>query len=155
MGPASSGKETLRQMFQEGVNVCRLNFSHGSHKDHAETIKTIRELNEETGLNVAILADLQGPKIRTGNMRDNAMELIPGETLTIVTEEVLGENNTFSINYTQLPQDVKVGERILLDDGKLALEIISTNGSSEIKAKVIYGGILSSHKGVNLPNTKI
>jgi len=155
MGPASSGKETLRQMFEEGVNVCRLNFSHGSHKDHAETIKTIRELNDETGLNVAILADLQGPKIRTGNMKDNAMELIPGETLTIVTKEVLGENNTFSINYTQLPQDVKVGERILLDDGKLSLEVISTNGSTEIKAKVIYGGILSSHKGVNLPNTKI
>lgn len=155
MGPASSPKETLRQMFQEGVNVCRLNFSHGSHEDHAETIKTIRELNDETGLNVAILADLQGPKIRTGNMKDNAMELIPGETLTIVTEEVLGENNMFSINYTQLPQDVKIGERILLDDGKLALDVISTNGSTEIKAKVIYGGILSSHKGVNLPNTKI
>lgn len=155
MGPASSGKETLRRMFQEGVNVCRLNFSHGSHEVHAETIKTIRELNEETGLNVAILADLQGPKIRTGNMKDNAMELVPGETLTIVTEEVLGENNTFSINYTQLPKDVKVGERILLDDGKLSLEVISTNGSTEIKAKVIYGGTLSSHKGVNLPNTKI
>lgn len=155
MGPASSGKETLRKMFQEGLNVCRLNFSHGSHEDHAETIKTIRELNDETGLNVAILADLQGPKIRTGNMKDNAMELIPGEIMTIVTEEILGENNTFSINYTQLPQDVKVGERILLDDGKLALDVISTNGSTEIKAKVVYGGILSSHKGVNLPNTKI
>src|SRR5690606_35293482 len=155
MGPASSGKETLKKMFEEGVNVCRLNFSHGSHQDHAETIQTIRELNDETGLNVAILADLQGPKIRTGNMKDNAMELVPGETLTIVTEEVLGENNIFSINYTQLPQDVKIGERILLDDGKLALDVISTNGSTEIKAKVIYGGILSSHKGVNLPNTKI
>lgn len=155
MGPASSGKETLRQMFQEGVNVCRLNFSHGSHEDHAATIKTIRELNEETGLNVAILADLQGPKIRTGNMKDNAMELIPGEIITIVTEEILGENNTFSINYTQLPRDVKVNERILLDDGKLALEVISTNETTEIMAKVIYGGTLSSHKGVNLPNTKI
>lgn len=155
MGPASSGKETLRKMFQEGVNVCRLNFSHGSHEVHAETIQTIRELNEETGLNVAILADLQGPKIRTGNMKDNAMELIPGETVTILTDEVLGENNTFSINYSQLPQDVRTGERILLDDGKLALEVISTNGSSEIKAKVVYGGTLSSHKGVNLPNTKI
>jgi pyruvate kinase len=155
MGPASSGKETLRQMFQEGVNVCRLNFSHGSHEVHAETIQTIRELNDETGLNVAILADLQGPKIRTGNMKDNAMELVPGETLTIVTDELLGENNTFSINYQQLPRDVKVGERILLDDGKLSLEVISTNGSTEIKAKVIYGGTLSSHKGVNLPNTKI
>ena len=94
MGPASSSKEVLKQMFHEGVNVCRLNFSHGSHEVHEETIKTIRELNDETGLNVAILADLQGPKIRTGNMKDNAMELVPGETLTIVTDEVLGEKST-------------------------------------------------------------
>ena len=155
MGPASSEKETLRKMFEAGLNVCRLNFSHGSHEDHAETIKTIRELNDETGLNVAILADLQGPKIRTGNMKDNAMELIPGASIKIITNEILGENNRFSINYKQLPEDVKVGERILLDDGKLALEVTSTNHKDEMVAKVIYGGTLSSHKGVNLPNTKI
>ena len=155
MGPASSDKEILRQMFFEGVNVCRLNFSHGSHDDHAKTIKTIRELNAETGLNVAILADLQGPKIRTGKIKDNSMELIEGSTVKICTTELLGEGDTFSINYSQLPQDVKEGERILLDDGKLSLEIIKTNGKDLITAKVIYGGLLSSHKGVNLPNTKI
>ncbi|MDG1147812.1 MAG: pyruvate kinase [Crocinitomicaceae bacterium] len=155
MGPASSDKEILRQLFFEGVNVCRLNFSHGSHEDHAKTIQTIRELNDETGLNVAILADLQGPKIRTGKIKDNSMELVEGSTVNISTTELLGSGDTFSINYSQLPQDVKEGERILLDDGKLSLEIKSTNGKDLITATVIYGGLLSSHKGVNLPNTKI
>lgn len=155
MGPASSDKEVLRQMFYEGVNVCRLNFSHGSHDDHAKTIEIIRELNDETGFNVAILADLQGPKIRTGKIKDNSMELVEGSTVKIYTKEQLGEGDSFSINYSQLPQDVKKGERILLDDGKLSLEILESNGTDLITAKVIYGGNLSSHKGVNLPNTKI
>lgn len=155
IGPACSDKEILRAMFLEGLNVCRLNFSHGSHDVHAKVIETIREINEETGLNVAILADLQGPKIRTGNMTDNGVELIPESELLIVTEDVLGTANKFSINYQLLPKDVYPGERILLDDGKLALEVISTNNEDEIKAKVIHGGILSSKKGVNLPNTAI
>jgi pyruvate kinase len=155
MGPVSKDKEILKQMFFEGVNVCRLNFSHGSHDDHAKIIKIIRELNDETGLNVAILADLQGPKIRTGEIKGNRMDLIEGSTVKINTKEHLGEDNTFSINYSQLPEDVTKGEIILLDDGKLSLEIIETNGKDLITAKVIYGGLLSSHKGVNLPNTKI
>ena len=155
MGPASSDKKVLKQLFHEGVNVCRLNFSHGSHEVHAETIKTIRELNEETGYNVAILADLQGPKIRTGSMEGEGVELVEGSEVTITTSDMLGTGNEFSINYQQLPADVKPGERILLDDGKLALQIVSTNGKNEIKTKVIYGGKLTSQKGVNLPNTKI
>ena len=155
MGPASIDKNILRQMFEEGVNVCRLNFSHGSHGVHAETIKLIRELNEETGYNVAILGDLQGPKIRTGIITDNGVELIEGSEIKIVTEDLLGTASKFSINYSQLPKDVKAGERILLDDGKLSLEIIESNGVDTITAKVIFGGKLSSHKGVNLPNTKI
>ena len=155
MGPASRDKEILKQMFFEGVNVCRLNFSHGNHDDHAKIIKTIRELNHETGLNVAILADLQGPKIRTGKIKDNRMDLIEGSTVKVYTKEQLGEGDAFSINYSQLPEDVTKGEIILLDDGKLSLEIIETNGKDLIIAKVIYGGLLSSNKGVNLPNTKI
>lgn len=155
MGPASINKEVLKQMFEEGVNVCRLNFSHGSHEVHEETIKIIRELNNETGLSIAILGDLQGPKIRTGKIKDNGVELIEGSTVSIVTDDLLGTASKFSINYSQLPRDVKEGERILLDDGKLSLEIIKSNGTDEITAKVIFGGILSSHKGVNLPNTKI
>jgi pyruvate kinase len=155
LGPASSDKEVLRQMFYAGLNVCRLNFSHGSHEDHAAVVKTIRELNEETGLNVAILADLQGPKIRTNEMENNGVELINGSIVTIGTEKVLGTADRFSINYAKLPQDVQAGERILLDDGKLALEVVSTDGKSEFTAKVIHGGILSSKKGVNFPKTRI
>lgn len=155
LGPASSDKEVLRQMFYAGLNVCRLNFSHGSHEDHAAVVKTIRELNEETGLNVAILADLQGPKIRTNEMENNGVELINGSIVTIGTENILGTADRFSINYAKLPQDVQAGERILLDDGKLALEVVSTDGKSEFKAKVVHGGILSSKKGVNFPNTRI
>lgn len=155
LGPASSDKEVLREMFYAGLNVCRLNFSHGSHEDHAAVVKTIRELNEETGLNVAILADLQGPKIRTNEMENNGVELINGSIVTIGTEKILGTAERFSINYAKLPQDVQAGERILLDDGKLALEVVSTDGKSEFKAKVIHGGILSSKKGVNFPNTRI
>ncbi|MEY4520965.1 MAG: pyruvate kinase [Bacteroidota bacterium] len=155
LGPASSDKDTLRQMFQAGLNVCRLNFSHGSHEDHAAVVKTIRELNEETGLNVAILADLQGPKIRTNEMENNGVELVNGSVVTIGIEKVLGTAQRFSINYEKLPQDVQAGERILLDDGKLALEVVATDGKKEFTAKVIHGGILSSKKGVNFPNTRI
>ena len=155
LGPSSSDKDTLRQMFLEGVNVCRLNFSHGSHEDHAKVIDIIRDLNQETGLNVAILGDLQGPKIRTNEMENNGVDLQTGGVVTVVTEKIIGTKERFSINYSGLPQDVKPGERILLDDGKIIIEVIDTDGSKEIKAKVVYGGILSSKKGVNFPNTNI
>ncbi len=155
LGPASSDKAVLKQMFLEGLNVCRLNFSHGSYEDHAEVIKTIRELNDETGLNVAILADLQGPKIRTNEMENNGVLLENGKEITIITEKIVGTAEKFSINYAKLPKDVNPGERILLDDGKIALEVVSTNKNDEIIAKIVHGGILSSKKGVNFPNTKI
>lgn len=155
MGPASCDKEILREMFLAGTNVCRLNLSHGNHDFHRQTINTIRELNEETGLNVAILADLQGPKIRIGAIKNGGMELIEKSVVTITTDDVDGEDDLFSINYKRLPKDIQPGEKILLDDGKLELEVIDANGKDTIKAKVVYGGLLSSHKGVNLPNTKI
>lgn len=156
MGPASTNdKAVLRQMMLEGVNVCRLNCSHGSHEDHRKTVTMIRELNAETGLNVAILADLQGPKIRTYEMENNGVMMESGSFVTIVTEKIVGTAEKFGISYKQMPRDVKPGERILLDDGKLMMEIVATDGGSEIKAKVIHGGILSSKKGVNLPNTVI
>ncbi|PHR48906.1 MAG: pyruvate kinase [Fluviicola sp.] len=156
LGPASSDKETLLAMMNEGMNVARLNFSHGSYEDHKKVIETIRKLNDETGLNVALLADLQGPKIRTRKMKDNGVDLISGEKVEIVTDEDLeGTSEKFAINYEQLPEDVKKGEKIRLDDGKLELEVLSTNGKDSIKAVVNHGGILSSNKGVNLPNTEI
>ena len=155
LGPASTNKDVLRRMIEEGLNVCRLNFSHGGHEGHLRAIEIIRELNDEMGLNVAILADLQGPKIRTHEMEDNGVELITGSTVTITTDKILGTAQKFSINYTQLPQDVNPGERILLDDGKLMLEVIETNKVDQFTAKVVFGGILSSKKGVNFPNTAI
>lgn len=154
LGPASADRDVLRQMMLEGVNVCRLNCSHGSHEQHKQTIELIRSLNQETGLNVAILADLQGPKIRTYTMEDGVF-LENGALVTIVTEKIIGTKDKFGISYKQMPADVQPGERILLDDGKLMMEIVETDGTAEIKAKVIHGGILSSNKGVNLPNTKI
>lgn len=155
LGPACADKEVLRRMIQEGVNVCRLNCSHGSHEDHLKSIQLIRELNNEMGLNVAILADLQGPKIRTYEMENNGVMMENGSLVTIVTEKIVGNAEKFGISYSQMPRDVQPGEIILLDDGKLQMEIVSTNGETEIKARVIHGGILSSKKGVNLPNTKI
>ncbi|TXH57484.1 MAG: pyruvate kinase [Bacteroidia bacterium] len=155
IGPASTSKEVLKEMMLAGMNVCRLNFSHGAYEVHEQVIKNIRELNDELGLNIAILADLQGPKIRTGEMENNGVELIVGKEITIVTEKVMGTAQKFSINYAKLPQDVHPGELILLDDGKLRLEVVKTDGAAEITTKVVQGGILSSKKGVNFPNTKI
>ncbi len=155
LGPACSNKSVLKDMIMEGLNVCRLNFSHGSYDDHANSIKMIREINEELGLNVAILADLQGPKIRTNEMENNGVLLEVGNEIKIITDKVLGNAVRFSINYQKLPQDVSPGEKILLDDGKIMLEVITTNGKTEITCKIVQGGILSSKKGVNFPNTKI
>ena len=155
LGPACSSKSVLKEMILEGLNVCRLNFSHGSYDDHANSIKMIREINEELGLNVAILADLQGPKIRTNEMENNGVLLEVGNEIKIITDKVVGNAVRFSINYQKLPQDVSPGEKILLDDGKIMLEVITTNGKTEITCKIVQGGILSSKKGVNFPNTKI
>jgi pyruvate kinase len=155
IGPACADKAVLKEMFLSGLNVARLNFSHGSHDVHLSTIKTIRELNEETGLNVAILADLQGPKIRVREVENNAIELINGAAIEICTDkDHLGTAKRIAINYEQLARDVKPGERILLDDGKLQIEVVASDGNI-INAKVVHGGILSSKKGVNLPQTKI
>ncbi len=154
LGPASNSPRVLKAMFKQGVNVCRLNFSHGTHEDHLKNIHLIRRLNEETGLNVAILGDLQGPKIRTHEIENNGVLLSKGDLVTIVTTKIIGTKEKFSINYERLPKDVKPTEKILLDDGKIILEVVSTS-AKEVIAKVINGGILSSKKGVNLPYTKI
>ena len=155
IGPVTSAKENLVKLIQSGVNVCRLNFSHSTHEEHIEVIKNIREADKELGTHTAILGDLQGPKIRIGEVKDNNIELVPGAEIIITTQSIMGTADKVSITYKGLPQDVKKGERILLDDGKLMFEVISTNLKDEVKLKVIHGGYLSSKKGVNLPNTKI
>ncbi|MCB0476586.1 MAG: pyruvate kinase [Crocinitomicaceae bacterium] len=155
LGPASSSKEVLKGMIQAGANIFRLNFSHGAHEEHEKVVQTIKELNEELNTHVGILADLQGPKIRIGEVENNGVELNPGDIITITTEQVIGTKEKLYLNYESFPEDVQVGETILLDDGKLTFEIIATDRKKEVKCKVLYGGILSSKKGVNLPNTKI
>lgn len=155
IGPSSSSKDVLNEMISSGMNVCRINFSHGSYSDHAKVIQSVRELNEELNTNVAILADLQGPKIRTGEMQEGGVELEVGASILIQTVDIVGSKDSFSINYAKLPEDVQQGESILLDDGKLMLQVESTDGKAQIICTVIQGGVLSSKKGVNFPNTKI
>jgi pyruvate kinase len=155
IGPSSSDKEVLRQMILEGLNVCRLNFSHGSYEQHLEVIQTIRALNQEMEMHTAILVDLQGPKIRIGEVENNEILLEKGAHISVITTKIVGTSSCISINYKDLPKDIQPGEKILLDDGKLCIEIVSTNGIDTMEGVVIYGGILSSKKGVNLPNTKI
>ena len=155
MGPATKSKKVLKNMILEGVNVFRINFSHADYNVVKENISLVRELSEELQTNIAILADLQGPKLRVGLMEDN-VKINPGDTISFFTgKEFTGNNSKVYMNYTDFPNDVKKGERILVDDGKLLFEILNTNGVDEVKAKVIQGGILSSKKGVNLPNTKL
>lgn len=155
LGPATSSKDVLKRMLQEGVNVFRINFSHANYDDVRERINMIRELNEEEGFTAAILADLQGPKLRVGVMKEEVV-VSEGDQIVFATgEEFKGTAKRVYMNYDSFPQDVKAGERILLDDGKLIFEVLSTNKKDEVKTKVIQGGPLKSKKGVNLPNTSI
>ena len=155
IGPSTKSKEVLKNMILEGVNVFRINFSHADYKVVKENVSLVRKLSEELETNIAVLADLQGPKLRIGLMEDNTI-INPGDTIRFCTgEEFVGNSDKVYMNYTDFPNDVKKGERILVDDGKLLFEILNTNGVDEVKAKVIQGGILSSKKGVNLPNTNL
>jgi pyruvate kinase len=154
VGPASNTKEMLRNLIAGGVDVFRLNFSHGTHDSHRPVIQAIKELREELGTYVSILQDLQGPKIRVEEVENNGVEIKEGEIITITTEKVLGTSKRVSTSYQALPNDVSVGDMILIDDGKLELKVTSTNGK-EVEAVVVYGGILKSRKGINLPNTNV
>ncbi len=155
IGPSTESKEMLKKIIQKGVNVCRINFSHGSHEDHEKVVKHIKEINKELGVFTAILGDLQGPKIRVGKIKDNEVELKYNQEITFTTKECLGNQKKVYISYQNFPKDVSAGENILLDDGKLHLEVKSTNNKDEVVAIVKHGGMLSSNKGVNLPSTKI
>lgn len=154
IGPASMELDTLRQMIKKGVNVARINFSHSSHQQAREIGKRVRQLNEELNTNVAILADLQGPKIRLGLMEEGTT-VKKGDQLIIQTEEITGNNERLFISYKDFAKDVKVGDRVLMDDGKIIMEAIATNNINEVTAEVIHGGPVKSKKGVNLPNTQL
>lgn len=155
VGPASSSPEVLEAMIKEGVDVFRVNFSHVDYDAVRKVINDIKDLNEKLGTHTAILADLQGPKLRIGEVENGQIDLIQGSEVIITTEKCIGTSHRLFITYPQFPKDVKVGEKILVEDGKFMLEVISTDKNTEVKAKVLHGGILASKKGVNLPNTKI
>lgn len=154
LGPAINSKEMMEEMMTLGVNVFRINFSHADYEDVAQKVKDIREINEKRNFNVAVLADLQGPKLRVGIMKDK-VKLKKGETFIFTTEECIGTKEKAYMTYQNFPMDVEVGEQILVDDGKLLFEVTSTDRKSEVKTKVLRDGKLKSKKGVNLPNTKI
>ncbi len=155
MGPATADIAVLEQMFLEGLDICRINFSHGDYSAVEATVKNIRTLNKKLSYHVGILADLQGPKLRIGMVKDNKVALVEGKEIVITTKECEGDENKIYITYPQFPRDVKAGETVLIDDGKLHLKVNSTNGVDEVKCTILVGGNLSSKKGVNLPNTKI
>jgi pyruvate kinase len=155
IGPASSSRKVLKDLILAGVDVCRLNLSHGDYEHHAEVFKSIREINDELNLHTAILVDLQGPKLRIGEVGGGQTKLEDGAEVILTTQECVGRHDRLYITYPEFPKDVKVGDRILIDDGKIQLTVTVSNATDEVKAKVIHGGVLASRKGVNLPNTKI
>jgi pyruvate kinase len=142
-------------MVEAGLDVCRINSSHGSYETHQKVIDTIREINKSSRSHIAILVDLQGPKLRIGVVKNNAVELINGEEIIITTKECEGTAQKVYITYPEFPKDVAIGDKVLIDDGKIELKVSETNREDVVKAIIINGGTLSSKKGVNLPNTKI
>ena len=153
MGPATSSVPMLKKIIKAGVDVCRVNFSHGDWDTHLEVVNNIRQANKELGSNVAILGDLQGPKLRIGEVENNSMLLEEGAVMTLTTEATISSGKTIYVKYSTLARDVKVGERVLLDDGKLELEFSKRINESTVEAVVINGGPLSSNKGFNLPSS--
>lgn len=155
VGPACNSYEKLLELVKAGVDVFRLNFSHGTHADHQKVIEFIQDINEKYKTHVGILADLQGPKLRVGKIEGNGLELQAGEIITLVREEVIGTREKIYMSYEQFAEDCNVGERILMDDGKLVFEVAETNKKDTVKLRCVHGGVLSSNKGVNLPDTKL
>lgn len=154
IGPASNSKSTIRSLIRSGANVLRLNFSHGTHEEHLNHIKMIRSLNKEFDDPIGILLDLQGPKIRIGDVMDGMVLLKVGQKLTITIHEMVGNNHKISTSYQNLPKDVKKGDIILLDDGNIELRVLNLQ-EDEVVTQVLHGGMLKSKKGINLPDTNV
>lgn len=155
MGPSTENSAVLEELFNAGLDICRINFSHGDYEPIKHVVDNIRALNKKLNRHVGILGDLQGPKLRIGKVKNNEVNLVNGHDIIITTKECEGTAEKIFITYPQFPQDVTAGELVLIDDGKITLRVVETNRKDEVRATVIAGGILSSKKGVNLPNTKI
>ena len=155
LGPSSNNAERIGELIDAGLDVVRLNFSHGSHADHAKVLTTVRAEAERRGRAVGVLLDIQGPKIRVGRFAEGQVELKPGATFTITTDpDIIGDVNRVSTTYTGLPRDVKTGDHILLDDGYLSL-VVTEVGDRDVKTIVVTGGILKNNKGINLPGVEV
>ncbi len=155
IGPATSSEERLEQLMRVGMNVARINFSHGTHDEHAQAIERIRSVSARLGCPVAILQDLQGPKIRTGRLQDGQAVLLKDDAeVTITTRPISGDAQTIATTYQSLPQDVKVGDRILLEDGLLELCVLGYD-ESDVRCRVVHGGLLKEHQGINLPGVAV
>ncbi|MFT5426741.1 MAG: pyruvate kinase [Gammaproteobacteria bacterium] len=154
LGPASDSAEVIKQLIEAGANVFRLNMSHGEHSSHENTYNLVRSIADELGKPIAILADLCGPKIRTGRFKDGQIILVNGDPVTVTTRDVEGEPGLIPSQYKALADDVKTGNRILLNDGNLELKVESVDGS-EISCTVVYGGVLKNNKGINLPGVNV
>ena len=154
LGPASASQEIIHKLINAGVNVFRLNMSHGEHNDHRNLYHLIRQAAAELNEPIAVFADLCGPKIRTGKFTDGSMIIKPDDQVVVTTRQVMGGDNLISCQYQSLSDDVKIGDRILLDDGKFELQVQEINGQ-DITCLVIYGGELKNHKGMNLPEVNV
>ena len=154
LGPASQSVEQLVELIHAGMDVARLNFSHGTYEEHLTSIKNVREASRRTGEHISILQDLCGPKIRTGRLREKSIELKEGASFTFTVDEITGDEHRVTTTYHELPDDVKTGDSILLDDGKMALRVVSKT-STDVNCTVMNGGILHENKGMNLPGVKL
>ncbi|WP_127576305.1 pyruvate kinase [Paenibacillus barengoltzii] len=154
IGPSSESLENIKKLIMAGMNVARLNFSHGDYEERGNRIKNIRQASAELGKSIAILLDTKGPEIRTGKLKEEPIELVQDEFITLTTEEILGDKNRISITYKDLPGDVEVGSTILIDDGLIGLTVVDIQGT-EIKCRIVNGGTIKSKKGVNVPGVNI
>lgn len=154
IGPSSESLENIKKLIMAGMNVSRLNFSHGDFEEHGKRITTIREASKELGKSVAILLDTKGPEIRTGVLKESSLELVQDEFITLTTEDILGDKDRISITYADLPGDVEAGSTILIDDGLIGLTVVDIQGT-EIKCRIVNGGTIKSKKGVNVPGVAI
>jgi pyruvate kinase len=155
IGPASSSYDKLLKLVQAGADVFRLNFSHGSHEDHQKVIDNVVAIRKTYQVPIALMADLQGPKLRVGKMQDGGIDIRKGDILTFTNKECIGTKDSIYMSYESFAADVNIGEKVLIDDGKIVLKVLETNGVNKVKMEVIFGSKLSSNKGVNLPDTNV
>ena len=155
VGPASSSYKQLKSLIAAGVDIFRLNFSHGSHEDKLAIVNDVLRLNEENGIHIGLLADLQGPKLRVGKMEGDGLPLKSGMLLTFTNTTCVGNADKIYMSYKYFARDVNPGDRVLVDDGKVVLKVVETNGEDEVKLAVVHGDLLTSNKGVNLPDTDV